>query len=126
MRKIIISAVVICTAQFASADSIERLKEFSNHKTLQITYDPFKSPRVNRTDDGTQTPSGEIVFSVVSIFNAKAFVNGKWVAKGDSLHERKVVKITNEGVFLQKDNVTKFYPLNKTRKFINLKKGSND
>jgi hypothetical protein len=126
MQKFILVVCCLGFVQFASADAIEKLKDFSNHKTLQITYNPFEVPRVNTAVSTTQTPSGEPIFNVVSIFNAKAFINGKWLAKNEMLGEYKVTKIVNEGVFLQKDNVTKFYPLNKTKKFINLKKGSND
>ena len=125
--------ISLCCFSTLSASSInktidELLNDQSDQELNIPSYDPFKraKPLLKRKS------SKKYVYKprpakLTAVFNKKAFINGKWYEKGDSISEGKLVNIQSERVYLKKGNKTKVLLLKRKNKLLQItQKGENE
>lgn len=129
MKKILCFAVFSITVCVANSDiDLQKLENFGRYDVDIVKYNPFENVQV--AAQNTQTTTGTVqneTIDVISIFNNKVYITNRWYKLNQVMGSYKVVKIEKNGVFLQKQNITKFYPLQKSSKsLIKLQKVQND
>lgn len=102
---------IVYTSSFGDAltNRMDRLVQNTEvQKVILLKYNPF-----THEDDSQNPPTDEASvekksvtkhFNLVSIFNKRAFINGKWFGEGDLIYGYEIKKVDSESVLLKKNN----------------------
>jgi len=87
-----------------------------------VIYDPFKraEPLIKQAKAANfepQTPA----LRVTAVMNERAFVNGRWVKRGDRIGPYRIVSVRSDGVVAKEGGRTLFLPLKRKRKLLHIK-----
>jgi len=75
-------------------------------------YKPFSDEVIPTKENGKIFNVSPVNLSLNAIFQNKAFINGRWVKRGDLIEGYKVIKITQNSVVLFKNGKIKKITLN--------------
>ncbi len=120
---LIISLSCFSTLSASSINkTIDELLNDQSDQELNIpNYDPFKraKPLLKRKSSKNYVYKPRPA-KLTAIFNQKAFINGKWYEKGDSISEGKLVNIQSERVYLKQGDKTKVLLLKHKNKLLQI------
>ncbi len=120
---LIISLSCLSTLSASSINkTIDELLNDQSDQELNIpNYDPFKraKPLLKRKSSKNYVYKPRPA-KLTAIFNQKAFINGKWYEKGDSISEGKLVNIQSERVYLKQGDKTKVLLLKHKNKLLQI------
>jgi hypothetical protein len=85
-------------------------------------YDPFKraEPLLEEVKKAKPKPQRPTL-RVVTIFNGKAFVNGRWVEAGDRIGYYRVLAVREGGIVVRIGEKTRFVPLVRSKLILKVK-----
>ena len=113
MKKIIVFIAVFLYADISNI--ITLIKNMENYrpvfKKIQH-YKPFSDEVIPTKENGKIFNVSPVNLSLNAIFQNKAFINGRWVKRGDLIEGYKVIKITQNSVVLFKNGKIKKITLN--------------
>ncbi len=120
---LIISLSCFSTLSASSINkTIDELLNDQSDQELNIpNYDPFKraKPLLKRKSSKNYVYKPRPA-KLTAVFNQKAFINGKWYEKGDSISEGKLVNIQSERVYLKQGDKTKVLLLKHKNKLLQI------
>lgn len=124
MRWIIIASLLAANSLWATPihKTIDELLENEKEQDLSIPkYDPFKraKPLLKRKKSGKSTYK-PLPVQLTAIMNNKAFINGRWYKKGDSISEGKLIKVNRTSVYLKQGKKIKILPLKKSKNILEI------
>jgi len=124
MKWIVMITLLCVSTIWASSinKTIDELLENETQQNLNIPkYDPFKraKPLLKQKKSGKPTykPASK---ELTAVFNGKAFINGRWYDKGDTLAEGKLVKVSADSVQLKKGKKIKTLRLRKEKRLLKI------
>ncbi len=87
-----------------------------------VIYDPFRraEPLIKQAKKRTYTSQAPVV-RVSAVMNERAFVNGRWVARGDRIGPYRIVAVRAGGVVMKEGGRTLFIPLRLEKKLLKIK-----
>jgi len=99
---------------------------YKEKKALEVpSYDPFKRAKPLLKKKSRKSITKPTILEVSAIMNNKAFFDGRWYQKGDKTAGGKVVKITENALYLKQGRKTKILRLkNKKSVFSIREKGA--
>lgn len=124
MRWMIIASLLGLNSLWATPihKTIDELLDNEKEQALSIPkYDPFKraKPLLKRKKSGRSAYKPQ-PSQLTAVMNDKAFINGNWYTKGESIPEGKLVKINRTSVYLKKGKKIKILPLKKSKNLLEI------
>ena len=124
MRWMIITALLSANILWASPinKTIDELLEHETEQALSVPqYDPFKraKPLLKRKKSGRSVYK-PLPAQLTAVMNDKAFINGHWYKKGESISEGKLVRINSTSVYVQQGKKIKILPLKKKKNVLKI------
>ena len=102
--------------------TIDELLEKGEKKELTIpSYDPFKRATPLLQKKSRKRSSKALPVELSAIMNKKGFLNGKWYKKGDKTPEGRVIKITDDSVYLRQGKKTKILRLHSQKRLFKIR-----
>ena len=93
---------------------------------IKVNYDPFAQTKniIQKKKNLKKTVrlSTKKTFSLVTIFNDRAFINSKWYKKGDTIYGYKIVDIGGDKVLLSKESKFKYLRIKKINNLLKVEK----
>ena len=97
-----------------------------NFQDIKVNYDPFvQSKKIVQKKKNLKKMvrlSTKQTFSLVTIFNDRAFINSKWYKKGDTIYGYKIVDIGDDKVLLSKESKLKYLRIKKINNLLKVEK----
>ncbi len=94
-------------------DALATQNRLDEHVPYRV-YDPFNraKPLLAKVNEKPQIKRLEPI-RVETILNGRALVDGKWVSKGDTVHEAKVLAIRENAMIIRYENREVMIPLHR-------------
>ncbi len=136
MKKLPLAILAVGTL-FLFADEIDTMvKQIESKRKTTIPKEKLLSiespmPRVIKVENNSTKENNTTViakpqndtFYLTAIMNNKAFINGKWVGRGEFVGSYKLIDIMDDSVFLKDGNKTKLIFFKDNLKKIKIKIG---
>ena len=131
MKKICTLALFLTAALWGSTVDVESIAKKLEKVGMwelpatpgYVIYDPFRraEPLIKRAKKSTRTPPQAPVVRVSAVMNDRAFVNGRWVARGDRIGPYRIVAVRAGGVVMKEGGRTLFIPVRHEKKLLKIK-----
>jgi hypothetical protein len=117
--------ITLIMADLLTASPINKtIDELLNNEEERLEipqYDPFRRAKPLLVKKLSKRPVYKPApVTLIAVLNDKAFINGKWYKNGDLLSEGKLIKITDESVYLKKGNKIKILRLKKEKSLLKI------
>ncbi len=124
MRWILIVSLLGVNSLWATPihKTIDELLDNEQEQTLSIPkYDPFKraKPLLKRKKSG-RSAYKPLPSRLTAVLNDRAFINGRWYTKGESIPEGKLIKINPTSVYLKQGKKIKILPLKTSKNLLEI------
>jgi len=128
MIRLILTFLVLFSFSFGTnlAQRLDKLIQDKDIKTITILkYDPFfikkevNKSYVNKVNNIKVKPKK--LLSLIAIFNQKAFINGKWIGKGDMIYGYRLKNLYTNKVILVKKHKKITLLLTKSRNILKIR-----
>jgi hypothetical protein len=87
-----------------------------------LNYDPFKqAQKIIKKSSYIKAPVQKPI-KINAIFNKKAFINGRFYSVGDKIRNYKIIKVTNDTIWIKNNNVIKSIKLKNNKTILKIKK----
>lgn len=130
MKRVFVFTLLSTAALWGSAIDVEsiaeKLEKVGRWRLPEtpdyVIYDPFRraEPLIKRAKKRTYTPQAPVV-RVSAVMNERAFVNGRWVTRGDRVGPYRIVAVRADGVVMKHGKRTLFVPLVHEKKLLKIK-----
>lgn len=109
------------------SERLDRLIQSKQVKTvINLKYDPFFTKKEEKKLKKKETKANKNItkqkLKLITIFNGKAFIDGKWLSKNDKIYGYIVKKISNNDVILEGKNRNLTLRFEKTKEILKVRR----